>query len=172
MLALVLLTSSAIVSMSTATEYKIKDGYSIDFKSKDPSGDFKVMKGTIKFDENDLANSKFELNFDVSSISTGNGMKNKKAQTAEWFNAPKFPQINYTSTKVDKSGEDFIVYGNLKMKGITKEKKVPLKVTKSGSDLVFSGSFSVNRLDYKVGKPSEVVPSTMNISFSIPVSKK
>jgi polyisoprenoid-binding protein YceI len=58
------------------------------------------------------------------------------------------------------------------MKGVTKEKKVPLKVVKSPTGLVFSGSFSVNRMDYKVGKPSDAVPNNMNISYSIPVLKK
>jgi polyisoprenoid-binding protein YceI len=98
-------------------------------------------------------------------------MKNKKAQTAEWFNAAKYPQIKYTSTKIDKSGNDYIVYGNITIKGVTKEKKVNLKVSKSGSDLTFTGTLSVNRLDFKVGKESQVVPNTMNITYSIPVSK-
>ena len=57
------------------------------------------------------------------------------------------------------------------MKGVTKEKKVNLKVSKSGSDLTFTGTLSVNRLDFKVGKASEIVPNTMNITYSIPVSK-
>jgi len=167
--ALILLTSAAY-SVSTV-DYKIKEGYKIEFKSKDPTGTFNV-KGTIKFDENDLANSKFDLTFPVSSISTGNAMKNKKAQTSEWFEATKYPDIKYTSTKIEKSGNDYMVTGTLKMKGISKEKKVPLKVTKNGNDLTFSGTFTVNRIDYKVGKPSEAVPNMMNISYSIPVTKK
>jgi polyisoprenoid-binding protein YceI len=93
-LALILLVGSAASYVASAPGYKIKDSYSIEFKSKDPSGEFTKMSGTIKFDEDDLSGSKFDLSFDVSSISTGNGMKNKKAQTAEWFNAAKYPQMN------------------------------------------------------------------------------
>ena len=58
------------------------------------------------------------------------------------------------------------------MKGISKEKKVPLKVSKSDGGLTFSGSFVVNRMDFKVGKESDAVPNNMNISFSLPVTKK
>jgi polyisoprenoid-binding protein YceI len=140
----VLVITSAFTYMASAPGYKLKDGYSIEFKSKDPSGTFTKMGGTVKFDEADLAG---------------------------WFNAAKYPQIKYTSTKIDKSGNDYIVYGNITMKGVTKEKKVNLKVSKSGSDLTFTGTLSVNRLDFKVGKASEVVPNTMNITYSIPVSK-
>jgi polyisoprenoid-binding protein YceI len=76
------------------------------------------------------------------------------------------------STKIEKEGNDFIVFGKLSMKGVTKDKKVPLKVVKSSTGLVFSGSFPVNRMDYKVGKPSDAVPNIMNVSYSIPVLKK
>lgn len=168
--AVLLLLTSAVSSVSTQ-DYKIKEGYKIEFKSKDPTGTFNV-KGPIKFDENDLSNSKFDLTFPVSTISTGNGMKNKKAQTAEWFDAAKHPDIRYVSSKIEKSGNDYLVTGTLTIKGISKEKKVPLKVSKSGSDLSFTGSFVVNRIDFKVGKPSEAVPNNMNITYSIPVTKK
>lgn len=167
----VLFLSSAWVVVN-ATDYSIKEGYVIQFKSKDPTGVFKTMKGAIKFDESDLENSKFDLSFDVSSISTGNGMMNKKAQTAEWFEASKYAQIKYVSSKIEKSGEGFNVIGKLTIKGITKDKTVPLKVSKSGTDLTFSGSFIVNRMDFKVGKPSDAVPNNMNINYSIPVAKK
>lgn len=170
LMAVVVFLTSATYSVNVQ-DFKIKEGYSIDFKSKDPSGSFN-MKGSIKFDEDDLVNSKFDLVFPVATISTGNGMKNKKAQTSEWFNAAKYPDITFNSTKIEKSGNDYVVTGNLKMKGVSKEKKVPMKVTKSGGDLIFSGVFTVNRVDYKVGKPSEAVPNIMNISYSIPVTKK
>jgi polyisoprenoid-binding protein YceI len=165
----IVLSSSTVVYNSQ--DYKIKEGYTIAFKSKDPTGEFSV-KGSISFDENDLQNSNFDLNFPVSSIKTGNGMKDKKAQTAEWFNAAKYPAIEFVSTKIEKEGNDFIVFGKLSMKGVTKDKKVPLKVLKSSTGLVFSGSFPVNRMDYKVGKPSDAVPNIMNVSYSIPVLKK
>jgi polyisoprenoid-binding protein YceI len=168
--ALLLLTSAAL--SVTATDYKLKEGHTIQFKSKDPTGVFKTMKGTIKFDEADLAGSKFDLTFDVSSISTGNGMMNKKAQTAEWFDEAKYPQIKFVSSKIVKAGNDFTVTGKLTIKGVTKEKSIPLKVTKSGTDLTFSGSFVVNRMDFKVGKTSDAVPNNMNINYSIPVAKK
>lgn len=75
---LLLLSAAMIV---TAPSYTIKTGYNIEFKSKDPSGVFKTLKGTISFDETDLASSKINFTIPVSSISTGNGMMNKKALT-------------------------------------------------------------------------------------------
>ncbi|MCC6700671.1 MAG: YceI family protein [Fluviicola sp.] len=171
-MAAVILVSSAFVTATSADEFKLKSGSKIAFKSKDPNGEFKTVKGTVKFDEADLAGSKFELTFEVASISTGNGMQNKKAQTEEWFNAAKYPNIKFVSTKIEKSGSDYSVTGNLSMKGATKAYKVPLKVAKSGTDLTFIGTFNVKRSDFKVGKSSDAVPDVMSISYSIPVTKK
>ncbi|MBP6091074.1 MAG: YceI family protein [Crocinitomicaceae bacterium] len=167
---LLLLTSAKLAF--TPQDYKVKEGHSIAFKSKDPSGIFKDAKGSVKFDENDLENSLIDLTFKVNSISTGNGMMNKKAQTEEWFDADKHPEIKFESTKIAKSGDAFNVLGNLTIKGITKAKKVPMKVTKSGNDLVLTGTFGVNRIEYKIGKKSDAVPDVMNITYSIPVTKK
>lgn len=168
----VLLISSAFVSVSTPTEWKIKSDYSIEFESKDPSGSFKSFKGSIKFDEADLANSKFDLSIDPASISTGNGMMNKKAQIEEWFNSSKYPEIKFVSTKIEKSESGLSIHGTLKIKGVSKEIKIPTTYTNSGETAKFSGTFNVKRSEYKIGHKSEAVPDVMKIKFSVPVSKK
>ncbi|MES2798938.1 MAG: YceI family protein [Bacteroidota bacterium] len=170
-LAAILLVGSAWTLSTSLDKLKVVEGYSIAFKSKDPSGTFKKMKGDIQFDESDLASCKFDLSFEVSSISTGNGMQNKKALTAEWFDAAKYPQITFVSTKVEKSDNTYYVTGNLKMKGVTKEYKIPVTASKKGTGFTFTGKFKVNRIDFKVGKKSDVVPSYMEINYSMTASK-
>lgn len=169
--AFVLLSSSAYLAVNTQ-EWKIADGYSIKFTSKDPSGIFKDFKGTISYDDANLAGSKFDLSIDVSSISTGNGMMNKKAQTEEWFDADKYPQIKFVSTKIEKSDKGIVIYGDLKIKGTSKPTKINATVTPAGDKSKFSGTFNVNRMDFKVGKKSETVPDVLKIDFSVPVTKK
>jgi polyisoprenoid-binding protein YceI len=171
MLASVLLVTSAFMSTSTQ-EWKIASNYSIKFISKDPTGIFKVFKGTIKYDEKDLAGSKFDLSIDVSSISTGNGMMNKKAQIDEWFSAEKFPQITFVSSKIEKTEKGVSIYGDLKIKGTSKPTKINATVTGSGDRMSFEGTFNVKRSDFKVGHKSETVPDIMKIEFEVPVTKK
>jgi len=166
-----LVLTSAVYSVSTQ-EYSIQDSHSIDFKSKDPSGSFTEIKGSVKFDETDLEGSKFDLKIPISSINTGNGMMNKKAMTEEWFHATKYPNISFVSTKIEKNGDAYSILGKLTMKGVTKDKKIPAKITKNGDQITFSGSFGVNRIDFKIGKESEAVPNVMNINYSLPVKKK
>ncbi len=162
---------STSVALIPTDHFVVGDGHSIDFKSKDPSGSFKEMGGDIDFDENNLDACKFNLKIEVSSISSGNGMQNKKAQTEEWFNAKKYPQIKFKSTKVEKKGSEYNITGELTMKGVTKTVTIPTTVSGSGSKLTFKGNFNVNRMDYKVGKKSNIVPDVMKITFVVPAIK-
>jgi polyisoprenoid-binding protein YceI len=153
--------------------YVVSKEFSIEFKSKDPSGSFKIMEGDIDFDEKDLANSSFDFKIDVRSISTGNGMMTKKAQTPEWFDATKYPYAKFKSTKVEKKdGSTYNIIGNLTIKGITKTVTVPANYSKAGSKITFKGTFMVNRIDFKVGKKSTAVPDIMKVNFEIPAQGK
>lgn len=153
--------------------YEVSKDFSIEFKSKDPSGSFKTMEGQIEFDEKDLANSSFDFKIDIRSISTGNGMMTKKAQTPEWFDTAKYPYAKFKSTKVEKKeGSTYNIIGNLTIKGITKTVTVPATYTKSGSKITFKGTFNVNRMDFKVGKKSDAVPDIMKVNFEIPAQSK
>jgi len=154
--------------------YEVTKDFSIEFKSKDPSGSFKIMEGQIDFDEKDLANSNFDFKIDVRSISTGNGMMTKKAQTPEWFDSAKHPYAKFKSTKVEKKeGNLYNITGNLTIKGITKTVTVPANYSNtSGKKITFKGTFNVNRIDFKVGKKSTAVPDIMKVNFEIPAQGK
>ena len=167
--ALIFLTSATM--LIEPTKYTVEDGFKVAFKSKDPSGVFKEMDGQINFDAKDLANSKVDFTVKVSSINTGNGMQNKKAQISEWFNAAKYPDITFKSTKINEYKGTYYVYGNLTMKGTTKPYKVPMNVEYKDNGMKLTGSFTVKRSDFKVGKPGGAVPDGMKIIYSIPVSK-
>jgi polyisoprenoid-binding protein YceI len=116
--------------------------------------------------------SKFNLKIEVSSINTGNGMMNKKAQTEEWFDAKKYPQIKFKSTKVEKKGNDYVITGDLTIKGVTKPVSIPAAVTSSGNKLTFKGTFSVSRLDFKVGHKGDSVSDVLKINYVVPADKK
>jgi polyisoprenoid-binding protein YceI len=168
-----LLGLSTSIALIPSDHFIVSDkGHSIDFKSKDPSGSFDEINGEIDFDENNIGSSKFNLKIDVSSINTGNGMMNKKAQTEEWFDAKKFPEMKFKSTKVEKKENELAITGDLTIRGITKTYSIPATYSKSGDKLTFKGKFNVNRIEFKVGKKSEAVPDIMKVSFVLPADKK
>jgi polyisoprenoid-binding protein YceI len=152
-------------------DWKINDGYSIKFKGTDAEGIFKTMTGDISFNENDLSSSKFSVSIDVSSINTGNGMKNKHAKSDKWFDANKFPSISFNSSKISKSADGYQVEGTLEMHGVKKQIAIPFTFSSN----TFKGNFIVNRMDFSVGTmegKSKKVSNEIALEISVPVTKK
>lgn len=154
----------------TATNWKIDTGYSIEFSTEDAEGVFKTLSGDMEFDADKLGEAKFNMKVAVNSINTGNGMKNKHAVSSDWFNAEKYPNITFTSTKFTKGKKGYEVEGKLTIKDKSKTVKIPFTFEKNS----FKGSFKVDRLYFGVGtmegKQSHV-GQYLKIEFNVPVKK-
>jgi polyisoprenoid-binding protein YceI len=168
-LAALILLGSAFTFV--ATNWQIADGYTISFSSNDAGGVFKTFKGTILFDEQNPAASKFDVTVDAASINTGNGLQNKHAKSDEWFDVVKYPQIRYSSQKIVKAGNGYQVTGDLEVHGVKKPVTIPFTFSKTAKGAQFTGSFTVNRSDFHVGKPGGEVAEEIKIDISVPVTK-
>lgn len=161
------------ISLSlSAQQWKIADNHNIAFSSKEASGTFKEISGAVNFDAANLETSKLNLKIKVESINTGNGLQNKHAKGEDWFNAEKYPEIEFTSSKIVKTDEGYKAIGKLEIRGITKEVSVPFTFSKKGSKATMIGKFSVNRKDFGIGKNENTVSETIKITATIPVIKK
>src|SRR6478752_10609433 len=116
----VLLIAASSFTILVSQEWKITDDYSIKFSGGDPSGTFSGLKASINFDPNDLATSKFDATIDVATINTGNGMKNTHAKSEKWFDAEKYPTIQFTSSAITKTATGYEAKGMLTMHGVQK----------------------------------------------------
>jgi len=149
-------------------DWKINDDYSVKFTSEDPSGVFRGLKGSISFDEKNLPASKFDVSIDVTTINTGNGMKNTHAKSDKWLDAGKYPEIKFTSSEITSAGTGYQAKGTLEFHGVKKEITIPF----SFQNNVFSSSFDINRLDYNVNanEPAHGA-AVLKVDISVPVSK-
>ena len=112
-----LLVLTTVFAFSIAQSWEVKKDYSIKFSGEDASGIFKTFTGTLVFDEKNPATAKFSVSIDAASINTGNGMQNKHAKGAEWFDVAKYPNILFTSSKISKAGNTWQATGTLDMHG-------------------------------------------------------
>jgi polyisoprenoid-binding protein YceI len=162
-----LIVGSAFTAF-TAQDWKIADNYSVKFDGGDPSGQFSGLKGTVSFDPSDLAGSKFDATIDVATINTGNGMKNTHAKSEKWFDAEKYPTIQFTSSSITKAAAGYEAKGMLTMHGVQKEIVIPFTFEEN----VFKTSFSINRLDYNINTAEPAHGSaTFKVDISVPVTK-
>ena len=86
-----------------------------------PSANFSDIQGTINVDNEKPAASSVNVTIPLSSINTNVAALDKHIQGAEFFDAAKYPNITFKSTKVEtKDKKHFKITGDLTVKGITK----------------------------------------------------
>jgi polyisoprenoid-binding protein YceI len=85
-------------------------------------GSFDAFTATFVTGENPL-DTKVTADAEVTSINTNDEARDGHLRTNDFFDAEKFPHITFESTSVkvkDASEGEFIVTGNLTLKGVTK----------------------------------------------------
>jgi polyisoprenoid-binding protein YceI len=84
------------------------------------TGRFSDFSGTIKFDRERPERSSVEATIQLESIDTGIAARDHHLLAPDFFNAAKFPTMNFKSTSVQATGEHTVeVHGNLTMHGVT-----------------------------------------------------
>src|SRR5690606_15389783 len=83
-------------------------------------GSFSNAAGTIQYDENNPQNSSVDAKVDVATINTGVADRDAHLRSADFFNADVNPELRFKSSKVDLSGSNAKVTGDLTIGGVTK----------------------------------------------------
>ena len=170
--ALMIIAASAFTFIQSQN-WKIGEDYSIKFSGNNASGIFKGLKGTVNFDDANLASSKFDVTVDVATINTGNGMKNTHAKSDKWFDAEKYPTISFITSSITKTSTGYEAKGSLTMHGVTKDFIMPFSFSKKGNGAVFVSSFEINRLDFNMQTPEPDLgaATVFKVDLNIPVHK-
>jgi len=88
---------------------------------KNTKGFFKDFDITFKVSENDPQKAKLKVSINVNSINTDNIVRDKAIMDEDFFNAEKFPTIEFYSKKIKKVDSTFISKGLINMMGQSKE---------------------------------------------------
>ena len=161
-LAMVALASSLAASAAAAPETLVIDRNHSDVSFKirhfvsNVSGRFTDFAGTIVADPAKPEAATVEFTVKSASIDTSQENRDKHLRSADFFDAEKFPEIAFKSTKVKTVGKNkYEVAGDLSMHGVTKP--VTLAVTYLGSvgagkdeKFGFEATTTLNRKDFGI----------------------
>jgi polyisoprenoid-binding protein YceI len=100
-------------------------------------GFFKEAAGSYVLDEDNPAQSRFQLVIKVDSLDTNNAKRDEHLRSPSFFNSRQFPEIRFDSTACNRveTPEGNIVYevtGNLTIHGVTRSIKLPLQMLAKG----------------------------------------
>lgn len=101
-----------------------------------------------------LETSKATLKVNVASIDSGFDQRDNHLRSADFFDAEKYPQLTFTTTKVARAkGNDYQISGDLTIKGVTRavvfEAEVNGPVEVFGTQKIgISAETKINRKDW------------------------
>lgn len=93
-------------------------------------GRFTDFNGTISYDDKDVTRSSVEFSAKVASINTDVARRDEHLRSPDFFDAAKFPEMTFKSTRVERrGGEGFVAHGDLTLHGVTKQLSIPFKLS-------------------------------------------
>ncbi len=85
-------------------------------------GEFKRFSGTVEFDEQDITQSKAEIQIEAGSINTRNTQRDEHFRSADFFDVEHFPYITFKSKRMIMENEHHgKLIGDLTIRNITRE---------------------------------------------------
>jgi polyisoprenoid-binding protein YceI len=125
------------------------------------------------------ADSSVTAEIDLASIITGNEQRDAHIRSADFFEVETYPKMTFRSTGVRVDGGDYILDGELTLKGVTRTVPLRLELNGFGEDPYggtragFTATAEINRGDFNVSfnAPMQnggvVVSDKVNISLEI-----
>ena len=97
-------------------------------------GKFDTFEGTLVTPE-DLTASTVEVSVDLSSINTGTADRDAHLRSGDFFEVDAYPSMTFKSTGIKQESDDeFVLSGDLTIKGVTKPIELEVEFLGEGSD--------------------------------------
>lgn len=118
-------------------------------------GRFGTFSGEIVTGE-DVSGSTVKASIDATSIDTGNDQRDGHVRSADFFDVANHPTWSYHASGIKVDGDDFLLDGELTIKGVTRQVPLTLEINGFGPDAFggtragFSAAGTINRSDFGV----------------------
>lgn len=120
------------------------------------SGEFKEYDINFVLDEKAVPNSEVEVRIKSASIDTDNEKRDSDLRNTSFLDVQNHPEIVFQSNRIEKNADGYTAYGELTIKGVTKEIALPFKLNGPIKDpwgntrVGIEAKLTINRFDYGV----------------------
>ena len=146
-------------------------------------GHFNDFDGTVIVNGAKPENSSVNFAIKTASIDTANAQRDGHLKSADFFDAEKYPEITFKSTKIIKKKNGFTATGLLTMHSVTRPVVLPftaegpVKGPDKALHLGIDTELTINRADYgltwsKMVEGVSMVSNEVNITISLDLAKK
>lgn len=140
-----------------------------------PVGKLEKISGDLELDTADLTRSSVNVTFPLEGLHTGVPKLDDDLRSPNFFDAARYPDIRFRSTRVEKTGADTLkISGDLTAHGITKPVVLNAKVNKIGDGPMgkgpsagFDADATIKRSDFGVDKFAPGVSDDVHVHISL-----
>ena len=83
-------------------------------------GSMQIRDVDLDFDAEDLTASSVRVSLDAASIDTGQEARDHHLRSADFLDVEQHPTIEFASTRIERSGDDYRIHGDLTIRGKTR----------------------------------------------------
>lgn len=163
-----LFTLAASVSFAQTYDLNVVDAkVKFEYVDEGVKGSVGGIKAQIKLDLKDtLSTATISGTADVTTLSTGNKMRDKHLQSGDFFDAKKYPEMSFTCDEIVQKGDKHYAKGTLKIKDVEKTVKFRVKT----SDDYMSFYTTIYSIDYGVAVKKDRERSKVKIQVIVPIN--
>lgn len=118
-------------------------------------GGFEKMSGQFVYDHEYPSRSEVSVTIDAASIHTHEPQRDAHLRSADFFDVEKYPTLSFRSTRIESTGDNLLVTGDLTIHGVTKpvtlEMETPSEEMKDpwgNVKIGISGKTKIRRKDF------------------------
>jgi len=144
------------------------------FGFSNPSAHFGKAYGTIVYDAQNVGASSVQVTLPLSGLNSFIADFDKHLRSADFFEADKYPNATFESTRVESAGEGRMkVTGDLTIKDITRPVVLDVTLNKAGEQpmakraaIGFDATATLLRSDFGVGKYAPAVSDEVKLRIT------
>jgi len=136
-------------------------------------GRFEKFSGTVYLADESPERGRVEIVIDMNSVATDSSGLADHLKTADFFDAPKFPEATFVSTDIRPGGEKgatHTVTGNLDLHGVRKAVTFPATIRVGADAATLDAVFAINRKDFGItyaGRADDLIRDEVVIKLHV-----
>lgn len=177
--------TAGFAAFAAPVTYKLDPNHTIvlaswnHFGFSNPVANFGQVEGTLAYDPGNVGASSVQVTLPLAGLNSFVPKFDEHLRSADFFDAEKFPNITFKSTKVEAAGENKLkVAGDLTVRDVTRPVVLDVTLNKSGvrqgrPAIGFDATTKIIRSEFGVGRfaPNVSDEITLRISTEATVPK-
>jgi polyisoprenoid-binding protein YceI len=117
-------------------------------------GAFEQFEGSVTLDGEDPAASSAQVTIQAASFASGNEQRDGHVRGADFLDVENHPTLTFRSTQVRRDGDDFVLVGDLTVRGTSRPVEITVELEGVEKDpwgnqrIGFTGETTISRKDF------------------------